>query len=242
MSKTIWIILVVTLLLGIGIRSYLKEQVPDSRLLSQYLEGKETANENRAVTPTPAPVSTGRAPNTEAKSLNEEDRKKMAILKEIFSTHNDNDPRMDTELLKLSPELKQAMVEFYRADPPEKLNERGTIVFLLGRNISSKEDVDFIQGVMMEKPCMSLADCSKVATGGSDEESHLEAINETTASYPQLNGLKALIADYKKNANEANGDRELAEREWNALREATRSANPRIAQDASNALSDLKKE
>ena len=83
--------------------------------------------------------------------LNADDQKRLDLLKEILKTKNDNDPRLDSELSHLSPALKKAMITAYTQMPAEKRNERGTVVFLIGRDANQKADIDFLQSVLMEK-------------------------------------------------------------------------------------------
>src|SRR5215210_5756384 len=78
---------------------------------------------------------------------------KLEILEEIFQTKNDNDPRLDQEFNQLTPKAKEALEEKYRQLTPESRNERGTIVFLLGKNLSSEEDFKFLREVVSEKRC-----------------------------------------------------------------------------------------
>jgi hypothetical protein len=72
----------------------------------------------------------------------------------------------------------------------EARNERGTIVFLLGRNITSPEDLAFLRNVLAETPCRSLADCKKPIPPS--EEPHWESGTELTLAYPQVVALKGL--------------------------------------------------
>ncbi|MFA6583314.1 MAG: hypothetical protein WCS77_03370 [Elusimicrobiaceae bacterium] len=112
--------------------------------------------------------------------------RKLAVLDEIFLSKNDNDPRLDTEFNNISPELGNALRSKYRALPRESLNERGTIVFLLRKNMS-REDWAFLKQVAAEPPCLSLADCAKgeKLTGG-----HRELGLEISLSYPAMVALK----------------------------------------------------
>ncbi len=219
------LLLVILLGAAIGFRDQ-KQNHPKkeaSDLVSQYVEGMETPPP--VVSPSPLPEH----PAMESK-LSDEDQKKFTILKEILKTKNDNDPRFDRELLHLSPELKKMVEHFYGDVKPELRNERGTVVFLIGRDLNSQDDVNFLKDVMMEKPCMSLADCSKAETGGG-AEAHLDAINETTANYPQLMALRQLLIAYQKSAN-GTGQAAIAESIAHALQAAAHSPNPRVAREA----------
>jgi hypothetical protein len=127
--------------------------------------------------PSAAPAA---APDPEA-------RAKLAVLEEILRSRNDNDPRLDREFNSLSTAAKSLFREKYRALPPEALNERGTIVFLLGRNLGAEQDWAFLRDVAGEPPCLSLGDCSKSPGRGGEEA----AGDEVTLAYPSLVALKS---------------------------------------------------
>ena len=114
-------------------------------------------------------------------------RAKLAELEEILSSKNDNDPRLDHDFNGLSPETKRLFRKKYGQIPVEKRNERGTIVYLLGRNLVAGEDWKFFRQVALEAPCLSLADCSKKPAPGSDEEA---TGDEVTLAYPSLVALR----------------------------------------------------
>jgi hypothetical protein len=128
-------------------------------------------------------------PSGSSASPRPEDVRKVQTLIEILKARNDNDPRLDTEFKALSPAAKRLFREQYRALAPEKRNERGTVVFLLGRNLTSPEDFTFLEGVLSEPPCLSMADCSQPAKGAGAESSHLEMGTEVSLAYPQLVAL-----------------------------------------------------
>ncbi|MBI5247411.1 MAG: hypothetical protein HY923_09530 [Elusimicrobia bacterium] len=105
-------------------------------------------------------------------------------LEEILASRNDNDPRLDRDFLGLSPDAKRLFRAKYRSTPRERLNERGTIVYLLGKNLTESADWAFILEVAAEPPCLSLADCSKrSAEGGALGD-------EVTLAYPSLVALR----------------------------------------------------
>ncbi len=60
----------------------------------------------------------------------------VRILEDILTTRNDNDPRMDRDLMILNENAKMRFILKYKSLPAEQRNDRGTIVFLLGRNIA----------------------------------------------------------------------------------------------------------
>ena len=115
------------------------------------------------------------------------------IVDEILIARNDNDPRLDTELRKLSPASKELIRNRYGSLLSEKRNERGTLVFLIGRDLSSTDDLRFMHQVITESPCRSLSDCSREDTGSvTPGERHWEGPSETTLAYPQIVALKSI--------------------------------------------------
>ena len=111
----------------------------------------------------------------------------LKTLEEILGSKNDNDPRLDRDFNELSPEARSLFRKKYRELPAEKRNQRGTIVYLLGRNLRAREDWEFFRGVALEPPCLSLSDCSRKPAPGSDEEA---AGDEVTLAYPALVALR----------------------------------------------------
>lgn len=112
------------------------------------------------------------------------DLSQLAELEEILSSRNDNDPRLDRDFIGLSPDAKRLLRAKYRSTPRERLNERGTIVYLLGKNLTEPADWAFILEVASEPPCLSLSDCSKRsgAAGALGDE--------VTLAYPSLVALR----------------------------------------------------
>lgn len=128
------------------------------------------------------PVSTKAALASHSESA----QRKIQILDEVFKSKNDNDPRLDQELKNLSVEDKVALIDKYNELKSELRNERGTIVFLIGRNLRDPEDFEFLGKVLHETPCLSLQDCSKRVSEG---DSDFSAQNELTLEYPQIIAL-----------------------------------------------------
>ncbi len=155
-------------------------------------------------------------------------RHQLQVLDEIFQSKNDNDPRLDRELRNLDESAKGALREKYRNLAAEKLNERGTVAFLLGRNLSSADDVAFLQGVLEERPCLGLADCSRDPGAARGEEAHLESLDSTTLLYPQLvslHGIEAVLSDPKTSS-------EVRQAALAALQAAEGSRSARVADQA----------
>ncbi len=117
---------------------------------------------------------------------------KVALLREILASRNDNDPRLDTELRVLDEQTKSELRQEYLYMEKEKLNQRGTIVFLLGRNLASPADFDFFESVIDEPACRSLEKCTRDEVRPADAEHlHHEAGTEITLAYPQVVAIKA---------------------------------------------------
>jgi hypothetical protein len=130
----------------------------------------------------------------------------LRILEEILDSRNDNDPRLDRELRVLSPAAKELLRAKYMAVPWEKRNDRGTIVYLLGRNLTSTADFRFLQEVVREAPCLSLSDCTKSAAPSSGTDEHSQMGMAITLAYPQIVALQSIHAyagdAFKKEASE----------------------------------------
>ena len=176
-------------------------------------------------------------PPSEAKSavsppaLSEKTLRSLRVLNEVLASKNDNDPRLDQEFRKLSPELKLALRAKYENLSLEDRNGRGTIVFLLGREISTPEDLEFLHAVLSEPPCLSLSDCAKetVESRGGDEDSSLGV--STTLAYPQLVGLVSLDKLLSKAG--ANGlEREMRDAAWKIVDAAKGSPIAAVAKRA----------
>ncbi len=112
------------------------------------------------------------------------DYDRLTKLEVILESKNDNDPKLDSDFNDLTPGEKKLFRRRYRALRPELVNERGTIVYLLGKNIKDDADWSFLREVAAEPPCLSLADCSQRGTGPSGLG------DEVTLAYPSLVALK----------------------------------------------------
>lgn len=105
-------------------------------------------------------------------------------LEQILLGRNDNDPRLDTAFNDLSSQDRLQFRVRYRELAPERRNERGTIVYLLGKNLREPKDWDFLREVVVEPPCLSLSDCGKPPAGAA------EAGDAVTLAYPALVALR----------------------------------------------------
>ena len=123
-----------------------------------------------------------------------EDRKQFQTHSQILKAKNDNDPRLDSELRHLSPEAKRLFEAHYAGLAAESRNERGTIVFLIGRDLKTDADIDFLTGVFAEPPCLSMGNCHEAPAHSKHDDEHFESANDVSLAYPQLAGLKQIEA------------------------------------------------
>lgn len=158
---------------------------------------------------------------------------KLKILDEIFAAKNDNDPRLDTEFNDMTPEMKAALIVSYKSLPKERLNERGTMIFLLGKKIENENDLDFFQDVIAEAPCLSLQDCSSDSAVEGPGDNHLAEAQETTLIYPQLISLRLVSSNYASTDNTA-----LKERIAEFFKLAQQSPSEYIAEEATRISSE----
>lgn len=127
-------------------------------------------------------------------SLTGEDAEKWQALRSVIESKNDNDPRLDRELKHMSEAVHKTMREAYQKMAMEDRNERGTLVFLLTRDLKSSEDLQFLKSVYEEQACTSFESCNQVPS----EDAHLSAIDEASLSYPQRAGLYQLASVVEK--------------------------------------------
>ncbi|MBI5595303.1 MAG: hypothetical protein HY928_04355 [Elusimicrobia bacterium] len=116
---------------------------------------------------------------------------RLAALDAILAAKDDNDPRLDRDFERLSEATKQAFRRRYAELPREYRNERGTVVYLLGRNMTGPADWDFMRRVALEEPCQSLWDCSQPGGGTGPGD-------EVTLAYPSLAALKRAEAELSR--------------------------------------------
>ena len=107
----------------------------------------------------------------------------LRALEDVLGKRSDNDPRLDSAFNDLTGRTKEAFRAKYKSLPREALNDRGTIVYLLGKNLAEAADWQFLMDVAAEPPGLSLADCSKPAPSASGDD--------VTLAYPALVALKA---------------------------------------------------
>lgn len=122
----------------------------------------------------------------------------------ILRAKDDNDPRLDRDFNALSESAKARLRRRYGELPAEYLNERGTIVYLLGRNMRTAADWEFLRGVVAEEPCLSLADCTRADAEGARGD-------EVTLAYPALVALKIAHRELAANGPQSGLARALAD-------------------------------
>lgn len=193
MKKIVPVIVLIVLVAAIALWKNSSERSETTTTEIEALENEPANTEEKEVR---APVVL-----TAKQSYSAQTIAKLKILNEIFASRNDNDPRLDSEFAELTPEFKTALIESYKLMPKESLNERGTVVFLLGKKIESTKDVQFFQDVLSETPCLSLADCSRESKLENPEDDHLSESQETTLIYPQLMALRLLSSNYQASKN-----------------------------------------
>jgi hypothetical protein len=237
------IVLLAVLGIGLGVAyfrlplSISNQSVPSADPLLKAPDGNQPGA--LLMTPSGAPSGTPAAPVVSASTLTPADQQKMKALDEIFTSKNDNDPRIDTELKNFTPEMKAALVSKYTRIPSEHRNEKGTVAFLIGREINSKADVDFLKGILMEKPCLSLGDCNQPPAPHTGADDHYEATNETTARYPQLVSIRALNHRYEELMQDPKANAGLIQQIIEAFKEAQNSPDPKIADEAKASLKQI---
>lgn len=133
------------------------------------------------------PAAPAAKPKSEAPKAQAPAQDKFAVLDEILASGNDNDPRLDTAFNNLSQGDRRRLEAKCSALPHEKLNQRGTIVYLLGRDPQSASDWNFLSAVAAEKPCLSMSDCR---TDGGPLDTHREIGIELSLTYPAMMALK----------------------------------------------------
>lgn len=120
--------------------------------------------------------------------LAEGEKEKMNTFDEIIRSRNDNDPRLDHDLVNLSPVFHHVLSNFYETMDLEMRSERGLIAFVMARDLKSETDAQFLKKIFDESPCLSLENCRERTSS----DPHLSGIDQTTLNYPQLATLYQL--------------------------------------------------
>jgi hypothetical protein len=139
---------------------------------------------------------------TPAPSLSSEEKSKLELFRTVVKTGKDNDPRVDTELKNLSPALKAALKNEYESLPKEHRNGRGFVAFLIGRSLTEPADVEFLEKVVTEEPCLSFKDCSVKGAMYEEAEEHS---TQVSLNYPQIVATRMLKQNLTKAPPELRG-------------------------------------
>lgn len=210
---------------------WLHYQTADIQVASTDATTTETQSDNQAVE---VGVSDKFGQQKQIVSTPEDTNPKVRVLAEILGTGNDNDPRLDSEFKSLSDQDKQALRTYYQNLKLENRNGRGTAVFLLGRNLETKEDMQFMIEVLSESPCLSLSDCSMAeAAEMSDSDEH-GSVDAVTLVYPQIVAIKGL--------ERASQDTEFKKRFSDQLESALKAASENPSQKVRQAANGLVRE
>lgn len=161
--------------------------------------------------------------------------RKVTILTEILDSKNDNDPRLDREFNQLTPTSKTALSQKYEALPAEARNEKGTVVFLLGRSLSNETDLSFMKQVLNEPTCLSLDDCSKPDRNPATDPDFSNGVN-ITLDYPKITALKSLENYIQRNPESA-----LTPQASDLVRQAIQTGSPTVRRMASAILTKVQK-
>ena len=160
-----------------------------------FAESNQLPHEKTTATSLPLPVKENSSTlNQPVPELSEKEKVAWATLDEILKTKNDNDPRMDRDLKILTPAFHSAIYSKYHLLKPEDRNERGTLVFLIARDLKSQADLDFLQSVYQEAPCTNMGDCS-APTANDPQDTGAQ---QTSLNYPQMAGLYQLDSQLSK--------------------------------------------
>ncbi len=145
-------------------------------------------------------------------SLSASEMHQLSVVEEILGSANDNDPRIDSELMVLDLSVRQQLRARFRQLPREQLNRRGTLVFLLGRNLTSLDDFDFLAEVMKAPLCLSVSDCDRAPSGLPADEVGEPLQAKTLLAYPQFVARESLKGYLdKKDPNQPEEFRQMAQ-------------------------------
>ncbi len=124
------------------------------------------------------------------------EQSQWAAFEDILKNKNDNDPRLDQVLKKLSSRFREALYEKYVQLPQEDHSRRGLVVYLITRENSSIEDLQFLKKIYQDPPCLSMADCK---TAEINQDPHHSSVDQTTLVYEQLSGLYLIERQISQN-------------------------------------------
>jgi len=142
-----------------------------------------------------APASETKSPSLHD-NFSAQEKSQWATFEDILKTKNDNDPRLDQDLKKISSRFREALYEKYAQLPPEDHSRRGLVAYLIARNGSSIEDMQFLKKIFQEPPCLSMADCKSAPV---NQDPHHTSVDQTTLVYEQLSVLYLLERQISQN-------------------------------------------
>ena len=173
-------------------------------------------------------------PIVSPQGLSEADSKKWDVFTQILNSRNDNDPRLDTDLKTLSPELHKAMMKEYQALPMEKRNERGLVAYLIARDLQSADDMQFLKSIYDEAPCLSLENCAS----RSEVDPHHSGDEQVSQNYPQMAALFQMEKQIQ-NGNKLFDDPKMKESLQDFLRSASQFSVPMVSKKAESIMGRL---
>jgi hypothetical protein len=170
----------------------------------------------------PAPRMIGQIGKESSRNPNDRVSAKVATLNQVLKDQADNDPRVDKELSRLNQKERLDFRAKYRSLKPEALKNRGLIVYLLGRNIETQGDLDFMAEVLNERSCLSLENCERT-----DQKTLSERTFAIQLAFPKLMAVTALKAKLKLRPS-----KKMRKAIENILESARGSMNPLIVKAA----------
>jgi hypothetical protein len=203
-------------------------------------DGRDGAVKDGEITDLATEMERGLASESAAKEQTFQNPK-VKVLAEILESGNDNDQRLDTDFRNLSVEDRRALRSYYGQMEAEDRNGRGTVVFLLGRNIKDAEDVEFFRSVLAEEPCLSLFDCTQVeVTDRATTVDEHDQSQEITLAYPQIVALRSLESVYQQTSSAAASvGADIKNRLREVFELAQKNQNTRVRSMAQEALRRL---
>jgi hypothetical protein len=156
----------------------------------------------------------------------------LRLVSKLLKSKYDADQDLNSDFSEASPELKKLLQEAYYKSPREDLRLRGAIVFLLGNNINSADDLKFFQEVMSESSCLSLSDCNSLPKKSKKPQTQAKV----ALHHPKLLALASIEKIYQNKTLK----KELRQDLKSTLELAIQTNEPRIASHAQNLLKRLR--
>lgn len=163
---------------------------------------------------------------------------KVQLLNQILASGNDNDSRLDTDLKSLNESDRKDLRNYYKTIKLENRNARGTTVFLLGRNLKTKEDLNFLVEVLSEPPCFSMTDCNFAEAAVVTENDEHDGTQAVTLVYPQLVALMGIESAATKTPGFA---KKFQPEIKNIIAAAQENPSPKVRKMAGQVLKNIEK-